>query len=272
MSKIETITDLTLERYILGELHQDQMDSIRRALELDTGLRERLEKLIESNNTILKRYPASEIANTISLKLHTKRVRAQEKEEKVPWYYMPFQSPLITSLGLVAIVMSISLLPHQNRAFETSHSETRIKGLKSHLIVFRKIKDAPGVEMLHNLSEANQGDILQLGYVVIDKNYGCILSLDGRGTVTQHFPQTPDSSTLLVKGKDVLLPRAYELDNAPQFERFFFVTSDNPIDIPAVHNSIVTLTQKHRKSLQTDSLDLPQGLQQFSLVIRKVKS
>ena len=272
MNEKITITDLTLERYILGELSHDQMNSIRRTLEIDNDLKERLDELIESNNTILKRYPASEVADTISLKLHTKRIRAQNEKKKDSWFYMPLHSPLFTSLAFAALVVSLSLVAPQYRVHGVSHNEIRVKGLQSHILVFRKIKGAPGVEALHNFSEANKGDILQLGYIAVGKNYGCIISLDGRGTVTQHFPETTGGSTLLVKGKDVLLSRAYELDNAPQFERFFFITSDNPVDIAVVRNSIETLAQKHGKSSQTDSLDLPKGLQQFSLVIRKVES
>lgn len=272
MSKSRKISDLILERYILGELPQDQMEHFKSAIESDTDLKNRVKKLLESNDVILKEHPSPEMANMIGLRMHRQRVREQDEKKKSSWFYMPLHSPLFTSLALAAVVVSLSLLIPQNRVHEALHNETRVKGLQSHLIVFRKIKASSEVEMLHNLSSAGQGDILQIGYVAVDKKYGCIISLDGRGTVTQHFPETTDSSTLLVKGKDVLLSRAYELDNAPQFERFFFVTSDNPIDIPVVRNSIKALVQNMGKSSQTDSLELPSGFEQFSLVIRKVES
>jgi anti-sigma-K factor RskA len=270
MNKNETFPDIILERYILGELHRDQMEYIRRTLACDTDLNERVEKLIKSNEAILKEHPASEMADAINLRLHSNRVGTQSEGKKNSWFDMPFQSPLFASLAIAVVIVSLTSLVRQNRIHYAIHNEIRVKGLQPHLVVFKKNRADQRVEMLHNLSSASQGDILQLGYVAVDKKYGTIISLDGRGTVTQHFPETVDGSTLLVKGKDVLLSRAYELDNAPQFERFFFITSDNPIDISTVRKSIEKMVQKHNKSLETETLDLPAGFQQFYLVIRKV--
>jgi hypothetical protein len=62
------------------------------------------------------------------------------------------------------------------------------------------------------------------------ERYGVIFSIDGRAAVTLHYPYTPGQSTRLVSGKLVPLKEAYTLDDAPDFEIFFFVISDKPLD------------------------------------------
>ncbi|MEZ4473614.1 MAG: hypothetical protein R3F60_23055 [bacterium] len=50
--------------------------------------------------------------------------------------------------------------------------------------------------------------------------------------VTLHFPDTASADTALPAGQQlVTLPHAYQLDDAPRFERFFFVTAHHPLDV-----------------------------------------
>src|SRR6185436_11941296 len=64
------------------------------------------------------------------------------------------------------------------------------------------------------------------------RTYGAIVSIDGRGAVTLHLPRQGARATRLPEGGEtVLLDRAYELDDAPRWERFFFVTGEAPFEI-----------------------------------------
>jgi hypothetical protein len=91
-----------------------------------------------------------------------------------------------------------------------------------------------GKEPLARGDKVTQGDVVQLAYNAMGATHGVIFSIDGRGTVTLHFPSERTGSTALkAKGANAL-DFSYELDDAPRFERFFFVTSDKPVDVGTV--------------------------------------
>ena len=64
--------------------------------------------------------------------------------------------------------------------------------------------------------------------------WGLILSVDGRGTVTLHLPREGTRAARLSAESQVLLDLAYELDDAPRWERFYFVTGSAPFDTAPV--------------------------------------
>ena len=64
-----------------------------------------------------------------------------------------------------------------------------------------------------------------------------ILSIDGRGGVTVHLPPVGERAAPLKSGSAVLLDQAYELDDAPGWERFYFVTGDTPFAVADVVNA-----------------------------------
>jgi hypothetical protein len=74
-----------------------------------------------------------------------------------------------------------------------------------------------------------------------------ILSVDGRGVVTLHYPESEDKDPILDQYKKTFLSTSYELDDAPDFERFFFITSKSEIDVQAILNSAKVLA-KHPKT------------------------
>ena len=55
-----------------------------------------------------------------------------------------------------------------------------------------------------------------------------------RGHVTLHLPRQGRRAAPLRADEGVLLDHAFELDDAPGWERFFFVTSETPFDLVAV--------------------------------------
>jgi len=63
------------------------------------------------------------------------------------------------------------------------------------------------------------------------------------------------------------LPHAYALDDAPRFERFFFITANDPLDVRQTLAALRMLA--HREDSATAGLELPSGLRQWSLRLRK---
>jgi hypothetical protein len=76
--------------------------------------------------------------------------------------------------------------------------------------------------------------VLRIGYRAGGRGYGLILSIDGRGVVTRHLPASGDRAATLQQTGMTLLDSAYELDDAPRWERFYFVTGESPFDAAAV--------------------------------------
>jgi hypothetical protein len=143
---------------------------------------------------------------------------------------------------------------------------SRIKGA-ARVIAFRQT--GTGAEQLAADTVVRAGDILQLRYNAGGQRYGLIASIDGAGTVTLHFPvddTSPPEATALAPGT-VALPAAYQLDDAPGYERFFFVTAGSPIDVAGSLDSLRGFA--HRADAADAELELPAGMQQASLRLRK---
>jgi len=143
---------------------------------------------------------------------------------------------------------------------------TRLKGLKPHLEVYRQ--SGSRAEALAAGGTVHPGDVLQIGYIAAAQPYGLILSIDGRGTVTLHFPASASAPSRLAGDGPVLLDYAYKLDDAPQFERFFLVTAQRAIPVEAVLQAARELAAQPERA-RTASLALPRGLEQWSLLLIK---
>jgi hypothetical protein len=113
---------------------------------------------------------------------------------------------------------------------DTQDDGTRIKGLSPRMEVWKKTGDS-AIQMM-NMGEAREGDEIQLRYSVPEKCYGLLFSMDGNGTLTMHMAEG-NKAIALEPGKMTTLPFAYKLDNAPKFEKFFFVTSREAFELDA---------------------------------------
>jgi hypothetical protein len=109
-----------------------------------------------------------------------------------------------------------------------SRPETRLKGTGPALALFRKT--ATGSEPLPPGSRARAGDVIRIGYRAGGQTFGAIFSVDGNGSVTRHWPATGEKASTLEPGEH-LLPGAFELDAAPDYERFFLVTGERAFDL-----------------------------------------
>jgi hypothetical protein len=66
----------------------------------------------------------------------------------------------------------------------------------------------------------------------------------------------------------VLLAQAYELDDAPLWERFYFIAGDTPFDVAPVMQAARDAAAKASGSPPA-GLALPRGLEQTSFTLQK---
>jgi hypothetical protein len=284
------VPELLIEKIVLGELPEAQ----KRRLMADPDVVRRVRELERSNREILSMYPPDEMSRRISGRLEAlasaqgpvatvERARSRDERrrsrrrddargsEARSVFGLP---PLIPVAGFatVAVVTGLLLavlLPGGLRSGQATASvveETRVKGLKPHLVVYHKTES--GAETLRENDAVAEHDVLQLGYVSGSKSYGVIVSIDGRGVVTLHFPTASATAGELELEGESLLPFAYELDDAPSFERFFLVTSPEPFPVNVVVGAAERLSGAPEKARRA-ALELPRKLEQTSIVLLK---
>ncbi|HVO39769.1 MAG TPA: hypothetical protein VMV03_12135 [Spirochaetia bacterium] len=259
MPERSAVSDLLLEQFILGELPADQAERIRSELDRDPALRARRDAIQSSDREILNRYPPSQVAGAIREKLLRERPTQGRDSRTLPFVIgLPAAAALLVFLSLFVIRERLPV------------SDARMKGLSTHLAVFRKT--AQGAEELRSGSLAGKGEIIQLSYTAGEARYGVILSVDGRGATTWHLPPGyrggPRSAPALDRQAQVILPAAYELDDAPGFERFFFVSASTPFDVAEVARAAHMIASR-AGSADAAQLSLPSGLSQVSLLLKK---
>ena len=110
------------------------------------------------------------------------------------------------------------------------------------------------------------GDVIQLRYNAGGARYGVIASIDGSGGVTLHFPASAGAPTDVASGTRTL-PDAFALDDAPRFERFFFVTANEPLDVAGTLDALRVLAR--RGDAADAVLDVPAAVHQTSFRLRK---
>ena len=262
------ISDLFLERFILRELPPDEAGEVERAAATDPCVRSALDGLEASNRDILARYPAANFKVRLLDRL-------KEAETPVlPWWK---RWAAYAAAGAVLVLAAVLVAPRIRQLSSGPPSaaggfQDLVKGAaavdltRTQLLVYRKAGDQ--AELVGDGTEARAGALLQLAYVAASERYGTILSIDGGGGVTRHFPADEGGSTLLSLNKRVLLQSALELDDAPGFERFFLVTSPAPVDVGAVLAKAVELAKDPAAAKRAD-LGLPAGLKQTSVLVLK---
>lgn len=270
MSSAHRTPDWMLERIALGELPPEELAAAKARLAQEPDGLERLARLEADTRATLERLPPERVVAEVERRSRLAAVRAVAAERRPS----PFRR-FVPSLALgVPVAASLVLLftvtqrePPREAPPEVSQltEPTRIKG-DSRLIIHRQ--GAEGPERLSDASRARPGDVLQLSYNAGGKRYGAVLSLDGRGVVTLHLPETATGSLELQAGT-VSLPHAYELDDAPAFERFILISGDAPFELGAVLEAARELARTPSEAREAP-LALPASLTQTSVTVEKV--
>jgi hypothetical protein len=239
------IPDLVLERYRLDELPETSARAVAQMVAADPALQARLDALARSDADIRAQYSPL-------ISIHDRRAPSRR---------LVVRALTAATLGATALLVFAALprTPSQPTVTE------RIKGGRPSLALYRRTPS--GSERLADGDVARTGDLLRVGYASAGRAYGVIFSIDGRGTVTLHLPPAGDESAslekILVPGKPILLDRAYELDDAPRIERFYFVTGARPFAVAPV------LAAARAAAAAPEKLPLPAGLEQVTFAIQK---
>ncbi|MFO7561828.1 MAG: hypothetical protein R6X02_04240 [Enhygromyxa sp.] len=231
--------ELLVEQLALGELlDQTRAAALRAELEREAAAsgRDRLAELRVSDAEILTDYPPEQVAAEIRRRIDRAEADEPRRARAGLWLLAPALAATAVLIWVVTRDHDATTIAHTIARVEEGTSgatpveegkrePTRIKGgVEPHLVVDRKL-DA-GHERLASGDQARPGDLLQVSYVPAGRDAGVILSIDGAGVVTLHHPSEPTAAPALVEGLEIPLAHAYELDEAPGFERFVFVTRD----------------------------------------------
>ncbi|XXF78397.1 ActD-like protein [Myxococcaceae bacterium GXIMD 01537] len=260
--------DWLLERIALGELPPDELASARARLAQEPEGLERLARLEADTAATLQALPPADVAREVARRAASADRIAQAREglevRPSPWRRLAPALALVPVLT-VAFVLAGRPGPGTQTGPDSPYEVTRLKGLEPQLVLHRQRGETP--ERLADGARAAEGDVVQVAYVAAGHSHGVILSVDGRGTVTLHAPEGGPHSVPLAPSGTHALPRAYQLDDAPAFERFFLVTADAPFaldDVMAAARSLAASPE-----VRTSPLTLPAGFIQASFTLEK---
>jgi len=270
VNKEKHVPDWKLERYLLDELPRQERRQMEQELQRDPDLRAELEKLRQSDRQILSTYPAEQAISQILKKAALARPQPTARRRwRLAWVAAP-----ALALALLLLVILPPILQRRLAISENSKAGeyTAIKGDERpvpkapDLLLYRRGPD--GDQILPDGATARTGDLLQVAYSAAGRTHGVILSIDGAGTVTLHFPAKENGDTALRSGRNILLPQSYELDRAPRFERFFFITATAPLPVAAILEKARQLADDPDNAM-AGQLDLSGRYRQVSLLLRK---
>ena len=274
------IPDWKLERFLTGDLPDEEMNMLRELEATDVVFANRVKMLREDNKAILNKLPfetlagkladvayfaenadaagTANVANSIDSANVAGRANAAKNVLTISFVKFAAAAVLVLAVALVAFmvqretvvaggnaagngddVAAVDGSQNTQVAFAETQSDTRIKGLDARMEVWKKT-DA-GIVQLQDLDEVREGDEIQLRYAVPEKCFGLLFSMDGNGALTLHMGDGVKAIEL-TPGKMNSLPFAYKLDDAPYFEKFFFVTS--PKEFAVEENDVDKLLKR----------------------------
>lgn len=239
MNEPAHISAFLLERYHIGEITSEERLIVENAMLRDPGLAESLAELGRSDQNFRERYP-QDLFFGDRLPLAAQKTRRFGASPSMVWKL---------SAAALVLVIALPLLILRNNPANAGMSE-RSKGVpgRAELSIYLKVSSMDNSVKLPDQADIQAGNTIQLVYQVAEKpsgtNYGMIFSIDGRSLVTMHYPYYMGQSTQLVSGRAVPLDEAYTLDDAPDYEIFFFVVGEKPLEI---RNALETAEQLARQ-------------------------
>jgi len=233
------ISALLLERYHIGEVTCEEKKLMEEALENNGKLAEDLADLDRADSDFFTRFPAEKIIPADNLRTANFK-RFSRRPVKIRYLAIGF------SAAALLIIVFINLYPFNNSGKLKLSERIKGKGNVSgssinsfiKLSIYLKENITGDIVKLTDQCLINEGNTIQLVYSVPENSskdkYGVIFSIDGRAVVTMHYPHSSWQSTLLDRGRAVPLDEAFTLDDAPNYEIFFFIAADSPIDVESI--------------------------------------
>ncbi|OQY38328.1 MAG: hypothetical protein B6229_06125 [Spirochaetaceae bacterium 4572_7] len=207
--------NLKLEQHILGEL--PKKESL--AIEQNFSNNEYIEYINNSNQAFFEKFNLNKLVVDTEEKLNATK----------PIKIFPIKR-LSTVLAMAACFFLIIRVLPMNRTTDDIY----LKGAER-LNIY--IQNGSEVEKLKNLSYASEMDKLQITYMSKEK-YGTIFSIDGLHNTTFHHPGDGIGNINLEQGKEIFIPSSYTLDNAPFFEKFYFISTDKSFNLTEIKKAI----------------------------------
>ena len=263
------VPDFLIEQYVLGELPPEKAREVERS----ERFAERVAEVERDTERFLEAHPPQAFAQRIRNAYEAaERSPATSSARSRPGAgrtirFMTFAVPGAAAVLALAFVLFGGLGIDTAPVVDPDSEIVRLKGAEPRISVYR----SAGTENAEELADgdvARQGDLLQITYTASGRAFGAIVSVDGRGTVTLHYPPTPSSEPALSTGGEQQLPYAYRLDDAPAFERFYFVTSETLFDVSELLSRIRTQADSIVSSPDTE-LRLPGDFEVEAITIRK---
>ena len=225
---LENVTDLALEQYRLNELPRPEAERVQRVLDTDAEVRRRLAAIVLSDEAVAREYPPAWLASQVRQRAAGRGAVVLPPRPATRWAW-----PVGLATASLALLFTLpGPLARPNLSTTVAMEDSRPKGARPALAVYRRTDR--GSETMADGAIARAGDLLRLGYPSVTQTYGVILSVDGRAAVTRHLPANGARAALLGHDRLNLLNTAYELDDAPGWERFYFVTADTEFDVEPI--------------------------------------
>ena len=250
------IPDWKLERFLTGDLPEEEMNKLRELEANDAVFANRVKMLREDNKAILSKLPFETLAANLGTDAAGNAAKnAAKNAPRFTLVKFAAAAMFVFAIALVAFfaqsetsvmnervggdVANVNGSQNTQVALAENESDTRIKGLDARMEVWKKTP--AGIVQLNDLDSVGEGDEIQLRYAVPEKCFGLLFSMDGNGALTLHMGDGVKAIEL-APGKMNSLPFAYKLDDAPYFEKFFFVTS--PKEFAVEENDVDKLLKR----------------------------
>ena len=256
-----------LERLALGELDAATAADLRRRLTAaGVDVDEALARLAASNAELLAAHPPARVVAGDSKSRGERRQSRDGAAAACALAGGAGRARRGDGAGAVGASRPARSRPRRGDGLEP----TTLKGspaAATRLLVYRH--ESSGDHALPDGARAAEGDLVQLAYRERHGGFGLLLSIDGAGAVTLHWPeQSGDSAARLETAAEARLPSAYQLDGAPGFERFFLVTAPRPFAIGPVVAAARALAA-HPGDARVAPLPLPPSYEQTSIALDK---
>jgi hypothetical protein len=256
-----------IERLAANDLSPTAADAVRRRLaEEGRSAEAETARLAASNREILEASPPDAVAAEVRRRADSRqRAEASARRPRRTWVL----GGALVAAGALALVLIPRPAPHGAQTVAPEYIGIKNDGAGARLYVYRHESD--GDTRLGDGARANRGDLLQLTYATSTAHqaFGVLLSIDGAGHVTQHWPEAGSTRAAALRaGGEVRLPSAYQLDDAPGFERFFLVWTDRPFEVAPVLQAARALGAQPSAARRA-ALSLPSELTQVSLALDK---
>ncbi|MCR4941102.1 MAG: hypothetical protein K5930_13535 [Treponemataceae bacterium] len=233
------------------------------------NLFQELSALEKSDREILAAYPASEMQAAVAAKL----AASSFKDRTGGWNLIR----IVACAAVLCLALMVPFFVLRNTgtvtkealgvSLEAATDESRAKGAGSRMYLYKKVGDK--AVKLSDSDSVSEGDIIQISYVSSGAKYGAIVSVDGNGVVTQHYPEYGYTSALLETNGEIPLEYSYQLDDAPSFERFLLITGDKPFSVSGIVDAVDSFTNKNLSIKADFSKYLPKNTKLTELLLLK---